>query len=212
MRLDDVRVKICGLTTREDVEHAVRCGADYLGFVFAHSPRRADPVEVAHWLDAARGGAEVVGVFRDTPLPEVAATIVALDLDLVQLHGSERGREWLELPVRVLEVRPVKGAAVAESRFNGAAWADLLDSGSGGSGRTVDWASAAEHARGRRTFLAGGLTALNVSQAVARVCPFAVDVASGVEREPGRKDPRLVEQFIQLARSAGRLRVEGPPG
>jgi phosphoribosylanthranilate isomerase len=209
MRLDDIRVKICGLTQREDAAHAVACGADYIGFVFTDSPRRADPAEVARWLDTVRGVAEVVGVFRDAPLEQVQSVIHALDLDLVQLHGREAGAAWLELPVRVIEARAVAGEGAAESRFQGAAWADLLDSGGGGTGRPFDWRLAAPLVRGRRVFLAGGLTAANVARAVQQVRPFAVDVASGVELRPGRKDPSLVARFIEAARQSGREPAEG---
>lgn len=209
MQLDDVRVKICGITSREDAAHAVACGADYLGFVFVDSPRRADPAQVGRWLDAVRGSAEVVGVFRDAPVAEVRRVIEALDLDLVQLHGAEQGVAWLELPVRVIEARAVLDETVPPSRLQGGAWADLLDSGAGGTGRPFDWRLAAPMARGRRLFLAGGLNPDNVAMAIQAVRPFAVDVASGVEARPAHKDPALVARFIEAARGAPRAPRQG---
>jgi phosphoribosylanthranilate isomerase len=201
-----VRVKICGLTNAQDAAHAAACGADFLGFVFAAGPRQVEIAQLAQWLDQVRGACEVVGVFRDAPLAEVEAAIERLDLDLVQLHGQERGPEWLALPVRVIQARAVDAAGVAQSRLDSGAWADLLDTaserGGGGTGKSFDWSLAVPVARSRRTFLAGGLTPNSVADAVRCVRPFAVDVASGVELGPGRKDPAKVAQFIQQARAA----------
>ena len=197
-----VRVKICGLRREADVRAAVEAGADYLGFVFApKSPRRADVSELRSWLDEARDLAEVVGVFQDQSETEVLEVVESLDLDFVQLHGDEQGAVWQRLPVRLIEARRVTDEGIAPPRFAGAAWAHLVDPG-GGSGRSFDWQRAEEIARSHRLFLAGGLTPQNVGDAVRAARPFAVDVASGVETEPGVKDERLVREFIHAAKEA----------
>lgn len=195
------RIKICGLTRAEDMAHAVRSGADYVGLVFADgSPRRVETSTLGDWLEEARGDAEVVGVFRDQSLQQVIEAIDRFDLDFVQLHGEESGEEWARLPVRMIEGRIV-GDDVPDARFAGAAWAHLLDGGAG-SGRTFDWGLVTELARAERIFLAGGLDAQNVSAAVRTVRPFAVDVASGTERVAGVKDPDRVVAFIEAVRAA----------
>ncbi len=195
-----VRVKICGLTRPEDAHSALRHGADYLGFVFAESPRRVRAEEILPWLDELREEAELVGVFRDQSLEEVLQAVERLDLDLVQLHGKERGAEWQGLPVRVIEARAVTQARVTPSRLRESSWATLLDSASpqgGGSGQVFPWQRAVALAKRRRVFLSGGLTADNVASAIGQVHPFAVDVSSGVESAPGRKDPDKLAAFLR---------------
>lgn len=196
-----VRVKICGITCPEDGLAAVRAGADYLGLVFAEgSVRRVDPADAADWIEDVREGAEVVGVFRDSPLDEVLAAVDRCDLDFVQLHGVESGQEWQKLPVRLIETRIVTGV-LPPSRFGGTAWAQLLDSGAG-AGQRFDWSVASEIARSERLFLAGGLDPQNVADAVRLLRPFAVDVSTGVEASPGRKDPQRIAAFVRAAREA----------
>lgn len=200
--MNGVRVKICGLTRPQDMEAAVRAGAEFLGLVFAPgSPRCVTVEQVQPWLDEARGDAEVVGVFRDQPADEVLAIAHALDLDLLQLHGQESGPQWHGLPLRVIEARVVAGDALPGPRLPGHAWAQLLDGGAG-EGRAFDWGLAEEVVRAERVFLAGGLHPANVAEAVRQVGPFAVDVSSGVESAPGHKDPELVARFIAAARGA----------
>ena len=202
--MNRVRVKICGLTRAEDARCALRSGASYLGFIFAESPRRVRPEEIAPWVDELREEAELVGVFRDQTPQEVAQIVEALDLDLVQLHGSESGDAWRQLPVRVIEARAVSEKGVAPSRLQDTAWATLLDSVSqkgGGSGQTFPWRHAVAPAKRNRIFLAGGLTPANVGEAIARVQPFAVDVSSGVESAPGHKDPAKLAAFVQAVRA-----------
>ncbi len=193
------RVKICGLRRRADVEQAVQCGADYIGFVFGAGPRAVDVEDLAKWLDDVRDPAEVVGVFRDASFEQVVETVTRFDLDFVQLHGDEQGQQWHRLPVRLLEARIVRDHVVAPARFAGAAWAELLDSGAG-SGQTFDWSLAPSLARARRTFLAGGLTPENVGRAIAEVRPFAVDTSSGVEDSPGIKNHERIQAFLEAAR------------
>jgi phosphoribosylanthranilate isomerase len=199
--MQECRVKICGLTRPEDVVASVAAGADFLGFVFAPgSPRRVDARELASWLEDVRGDREVVGVFRDQSVQEVLACVEICDLDFVQLHGEEHGDAWKRLPVRLIEARIVHVGQVAQARFAGAAWAQLLDSGAG-SGRAFDWSSAERVARADRVFLAGGLHPGNVGAAIQQVRPFAVDVSSGVEVRPGQKDPHALRAFVDSVRN-----------
>jgi len=198
--IDRVRIKICGLTHPEDMAHAVDCGADYVGLVFAQSPRRVDERELAAWLEDARGDAEVVGVFRDESVERVIETIERFDLDFVQLHGAESGEAWRRLPVRLIEARIVEERGPRPSRFGGAAWAELLDSGAG-SGRTFEWALARAATRATRVFLAGGLDPSNVAAAIAAAGPFAVDASSRLESSPGRKDAARVRAFCEAVRA-----------
>lgn len=195
------RIKICGLTRAEDMAAAAEAGADYVGLVFAEGSSRQVVVDdVAAWIEDARGDAEVVGVFRDQSFEDVLRAVDTLDLDFVQLHGHESGEVWKSLPVRMIETRIV-GDTVPDARFAGAAWAHLLDAGAG-SGTIFDWDLARELARSERVFLAGGLDPDNVADAVRTVRPFAVDVASGTEASPGRKDPARLRAFAAAVRAA----------
>ncbi len=195
------RLKICGITTEEDARAAVDAGADYLGLVFAAgSPRRVDPSRLG-WLDSLRESVELVGVFRDQSPEEVEDLALSLDLDFVQLHGAESGESWRRMPVRVVEAAVVEGGILPPPRLAGIAWARLLDGGAG-SGVAFDWAAAATVARSERLFLAGGLDPTNVGRAIEQLRPFAVDVSSGVELSPGRKDPERIRAFAQVLREA----------
>jgi phosphoribosylanthranilate isomerase len=194
------RWKVCGLTRLEDAQAAVVAGADFLGLVFAeNSPRRVRPADL-DWLEAVRGDAELVGVFRDQPADFVRQVALDLDLDLVQLHGQETGDSWRNLPVRILE-----GAVVADSipepRLPGLAWGRLLDGGAG-DGRTFDWKLALGRAKAERLFVAGGLSSQNVGEVVRRLRPFAVDVSSALESAPGIKDPMRIQDFARALQEA----------
>ena len=203
------RVKICGITRPEDARCAVEAGADFLGLVFAPgSPRRVDLVALESWLEDVRDPAEVVGVFRDQPLEVVLEMVERFDLDFVQLHGREEGDAWKRLPVRMIEARVVHDAGLPPARFPGAAWAHLLDGGAG-SGTGFDHALAVEPARAERVFLAGGLDPSNVAEAVRQVRPFAVDVATGVERSAGEKDHDAVRAFLRAVRTTDDPRERG---
>lgn len=205
-------VKFCGFTREEDVRVAVRLGAQYLGLnqVLA-SPRFVPPSESTALAKAARDEADrldirrpvLVGVFA-VAAGEAVAAARRCGLDAVQLHGPSacRDLECLAFP-SILAVRPRAGEAVL---LPTGAWAYLVDAHDdvllGGTGRLADWGVAAEIAGRARVFLAGGLTPDNVERAVARVRPFAVDVASGIESAPGVKDHALMGAFIEAVRRA----------
>ncbi len=196
------RVKICGLTNLADALAAVEAGADALGFVLAKSPRRVTPVQVREIVEKLPPLVSTVGVFVDTPLEEVAAIKAGCGLDWVQLHGSHGQEQLAELGPRVIKVLAVGGQAPDPHDYPGARL--LLDTAvagrSGGTGQTFDWSLAVELARRRPIILAGGLNAGNVAQAVTIVKPFAVDVCSGVEKEPGRKDHEQIRSFVARAK------------
>ena len=184
-------VKICGITRLEDAEAAVACGADALGFVFwPGSPRFIDPFRARKIVRALPPFITAVGVFVNQPLDYVNGVASLVRLGAVQLHGSESPdyARSLERPV-VKAIALGTGAGVDVWPGNVIVLLDVHDPvRRGGTGQTVDWAAAGEIARRRRIILAGGLTAENVAEAMARVRPYGIDVSSGVETSPGIKD------------------------
>lgn len=219
-------VKICGLGRRADVDAAVEAGAEYLGFVFADSPRRVTPARAAEL--AADVPARSVGVFVDAAPVEVLRTAEAVPLDVVQLHGSESPDLCESLRgagVRVWKaLRPRSAAELEElaDRYRESVDGLLVEghteeaAGGTGTGFPHEWWDRAGLGRrgaddGPALILAGGLTPSNVADALARTAPQVVDVSSGVEREPGVKDPSRVRAFVRAAGKAGR-RGEGGSG
>lgn len=195
-------IKICGLTSREDAELAVAAGADLVGFVFVPgTPRFVDP-SAADWLREV-SGAQKVGVFRDVRLAEVMVVRRRLGLDRIQLHGSEPEAWGPALGPGTLRAIRV-GSTIPWDRVRRlvtAGCVPLLDSG-GGTGRIFSW-QLLENRPGDVCFgLAGGLGPENVDRAVRLARPWLVDVSSGVEAAPGRKDPDKVTAFVTTARRA----------
>ena len=186
-------VKICGITRLEDAQAAVAAGANALGFVFwPKSPRYVDPARAREIVATLPESVNAVGVFVDQPADEVNEIADVVGLGAVQLHGGE-GQDY----VRAM-TRPVMKAVAVDGTNPPLvdAWPPsvgvLLDVHDpvkkGGTGKTVDWAMAADVAKRRPVVLAGGLTPENVGEAIARVQPYGIDVSSGVESEPGIKD------------------------
>jgi len=201
-----VQVKICGLTRPEDARAAARLGADRVGFNFwPRSPRFVRPEDAAAMVAALPPGVLSVGVFVDPSREELRAAVRASGVRSVQLHGDEPPAlcQAVALPVvKAIRVRDA-GSLSALSAYRVSAF--LLDSagpGYGGSGTAFDWDLAARAAARFPVWLAGGLTPGNVGEAIRRVRPLGVDVASGVESAPGVKDAGLMEAFIRNARSA----------
>lgn len=197
-------IKICGITRREDAEAAVELGADALGFVFwPQSPRHANMAAAAGIIRALPPFVTTVGVFVD-PSNDDLERAAQSGLRLAQIHGAVPSGS-LTLPV----LRAVHLSATAADGIEPDVDDDtvLLDAHDpvrhGGTGKTVDWTRARAIAARRRIVLAGGLTPLNVRHAVATVRPYAVDVASGVETEPGIKDPLKLRAFIDAVRNTG---------
>jgi phosphoribosylanthranilate isomerase len=206
-------VKICGITTVGDGVLAARCGADAIGLVlWPQSPRAVDLAAARAISSALPPLVHRVGVFVNPTRAEVERAVAEAGLDVVQLHGDETPEFCRDLPARVLKaVRVGPGFDAGDAlRFENAAGGLLLDTrvegaAPGGTGRAFDWALARSvRERARYLVLAGGLTPDNVGRAVAAVEPDAVDVSSGVESAPGRKDPARVRAFVRAVREAGR--------
>ncbi len=204
-----MRIKICGLTRREDALAAAELGADALGFVFApRSRRRVEAEAVADIVAVLPPLVTAVGVFQDQPLDEVNRIVGRCRLDLAQLHGAEDAAYLAGVRCRTLKALSLTGTEDLQrlAQFPGQT-AFLLDSGSGGTGEPFDWDLAVRAKAFGRIVLAGGLTADNVAAAVAAVRPWGVDGASGTEAAPGVKDLEKLRAFIVNTRRAA---VEGP--
>jgi phosphoribosylanthranilate isomerase len=200
-----MKVKICGVTRVEDGVAAAEAGADFVGLNFWPCSRRRVDVSRACAIAAALPATvRTVGVFVNASADEIAATALAVGLDLIQLHGDESVEFCRPFADRSIRALRVAADADLEALAEHPATCFLLDTpsaGYGGSGRTFDWSlAAAAHRYGRPFFLAGGLTPDNVADAVARVAPHGVDVAGGVESEPGIKDRALLVRFVAAAK------------
>ncbi|HEX7833644.1 MAG TPA: phosphoribosylanthranilate isomerase [Thermoanaerobaculia bacterium] len=181
-------VKICGITREEDATLATQLGADFLGFIFVkESPRCVTP-EVVRDI----GGATKVGVFRNASLDEIQRIADVAQLDLIQLHGDESDDDVRAMPLPVIKAFNVRDALPAT---NTSAKYVMFDSG-GGTGRTFDWSLLAQYDRAKPFFLAGGINADNVDDAL-RIAPDAIDLASGVERAPGIKDHDKLKRLFE---------------
>jgi phosphoribosylanthranilate isomerase len=204
--MNRVKIKICGLTRAEDVQAAVYAGADAIGFVFTASPRRVS-IDKAQKLSAyVPGGILRVGLFLDQDRSEIERVTASVPLDILQFHGSETEQEcnFFKLPwLKAVAMENAGSVKQAEQDFPGAAGL-LLDSHSkgtrGGSGRLFDWSLS--RPVDKPVWLAGGLNAENVGRAIQIVRPYAVDVSSGVESEPGIKDPTRMKAFVKAVRQA----------
>lgn len=214
-------VKICGNTNVEDAQLALDAGADALGFVLAAaSPRRVTAEQVTAILAELPAETLSVGVFVDADFAEIAQAVETAGLRAVQLHGPRdaslalRLRERFGRELTILQVLHDSEALAAELRAlaaePGAVDAVLVDSRTatapGGTGLRFDWERArsgfAESAGQLRVIAAGGLSPENVAEAIATLRPWGVDVVSGVEAAPGRKDPEKVRRFVERARAA----------
>jgi phosphoribosylanthranilate isomerase len=217
-------IKICANTSLKDALLATEAGADAVGFVFAPSPRQVTVAQVAAITPHLPAEVEKIGVFVDSTPEDIYATVRTCGLTGVQLH-SEAGpelparlREWLGPGLRILRVvhfgagAEEQAAAIAQDPNVDAVLVDSQTATAvGGTGVVFDWAVAREtlfqNAETRKCIAAGGLNPANVAQAIAMLSPWGVDVASGVEAVPGRKNPKRVREFVAQARAAA-LRAE----
>jgi phosphoribosylanthranilate isomerase len=200
------RVKICGITRLEDALAAVAAGADALGFVFyPESPRAVSVEQAAEIICQLPPFVSSVGLFVNENRAVIEATVAACGIDLIQLHGDETPEECLFPGRRVIKALRLKDAASLARAADFKVCALLLDAWSaqvyGGSGETFDWRLLKNFAARQPVILAGGLTPENVAAAVTAVRPYAVDVSSGVECVPGRKDHVKMAEFIRQVRS-----------
>ena len=202
------RVKVCGITNLEDALAALEAGADMLGFNFyARSPRRVSPSEARRVVERLPAGVECVGVFVNESAPAGVERVARESgVGAVQLHGAETHEFCRALrgltTIKALRVGPDFTPESAAAYPTDAVLLDAYVAGEwGGTGHTFDW-SLARLTREAvpRLFLAGGLKPENVAAAVAAVRPFAVDVCSGVETSPGRKNPRLIRGFVEIVK------------
>ncbi len=201
-------VKICGVTSEEDALLAVGLGASAIGFVFAPSPRQVAAARVADIVKRLPQDTITIGVFRDESPQRVVELVTHTGLTGAQLHGSETPSSTQYVRERVgfvVKAFPAGSPRLADAAEFGADLV-LVDAPSPGSGRLVDFAVLEGLADASRLVLAGGLTPENVTEAIHRVQPFGVDVSTGVESEPGVKDPRKVAAFIAAARDAAPVR------
>lgn len=208
-----MRVKICGVTNLDDAAEAVRLGAWAIGLVrHEGSPRRCPPAEAVRIASAFRRKCEVVGVFVNPELDEVAKAVEDAGLTMVQLNGEE-GPSFCAETARRTGVKVAKAIHVSSAADIHAAEAfrtdyHLFDSGGkglwGGTGQRFDWGLLRERRSEVPAIVAGGLRADNVADAISITHPFAVDVASGVEAEPGRKDHLAMTAFFEAAREVAK--------
>lgn len=199
-----VRVKICGITNLEDALAAVAAGADALGFVLAPSQRQVTPEKIAEIVTKLPPLLTKVGVFANMELEKVREIMASCSLDLAQLHGEESPEYCLTLSPRAIKAFRVKDDTFLSvlPRYKAAAF--LLDSYDaslkGGTGQVFDWSLAQRAKDYGPVILSGGLTPENVRQAIKHVLPYGVDVSSGVESRPGKKDHKKLKAFIQAVK------------
>ncbi len=204
-----VKVKICGITALSDALCAAEAGADALGFVFYdRSPRYVPIAAAAAIIRQLPPWILKVGVFVNAPEDLVVQAARECGLTLLQFHGEEPPEYCLQfglMSMKAFRVHTADSLEVLPTYLTDAWLLDAYVAGQpGGTGAVFDWDLATQaRALGRPIFLAGGLTPENVSEAVRRVRPFGVDVSSGVEASPGRKDHDKVKAFIRAAKEAG---------
>ena len=206
-------VKICGITNEDDALLAVAMGADAVGFVFAPSPRQVAAQQVYDITRRLPAEILTIGLFRDELPERVIDTVNRAGLKAAQLHGHETPDMVAQVSEQVRWVIKAIAAGSTDARRADQFNTDmiLVDApGGGGAGRVFDWSLIDEVASGPRMILAGGLNPDNVADAVAKVRPWGVDVSSGVEKSPGRKDALKVKNFIQRARLASPQQHLGP--
>lgn len=204
-----IKVKVCGITNGEDALAAVESGADALGFIFYEkSPRYVVPAIAGQIIAELPPLVVSVGVFVNEGLATVRSIMDTCHLGMAQLHGDENASYCHELSRPVIKALRLKNResllALAEYQGRGSVRGFVLDTFSevayGGTGQITDWTLAAEVAKSTPILLAGGLTADNVTEAIRVVRPYGVDVSSGVESAPGKKDRAKLRAFLEAVR------------
>ena len=203
------RIKICGMTDKTEVAHAVASGVDALGFIFVKkSPRYIDPEQAREVFSIIPPFVDAVGVFMDEDPDLVSEIAQYCSLTLLQLHGSESPEYCKNFNLRILKAFQVTPEMTTETLncYRNTVSGFLLDTyhkdKGGGTGETFDWSLVDKLEFDAPFVLAGGLTVDNVGEAISKVRPYAVDVNSGIEKEPGRKDVVLIEKLVERVRAA----------
>jgi phosphoribosylanthranilate isomerase len=198
-------VKICGTTSEEDALLSVALGADAVGFIFAPSKRQVTATAVSDIVKRLPPEVMTVGVFRDDDAQRVVDQVLASGVRAVQLHGQETRKdiEFIrsKLPLTIIKV-VAAGSSQVQKADKYRADMVMLDAPNPGSGQVYDWRLADGVPDGVKLIIAGGLNPENVHAAIESVQPWGVDVATGVEASPGRKDPRKLREFIKNAKDA----------
>ncbi len=192
-------VKVCGMTDAAAVEAALAAGVDAIGFVFAKSVREVTPAQAAALAAPARGRALCVAVTLHPDAARVAEIMAVFQPDVWQTDWQDYAG-LLPLPAGVAQLPVLRDAAAVAGA--GSAARVLFEGPRSGTGEVADWSAARRVATEREVVLAGGLNPANVAEAIAAVRPFGVDVSSGVEAAPGRKDPARIHEFVTRARAA----------
>ena len=206
-KINVVRIKVCGLTDPSEAKAVAEAGADAIGLVFAKSPRKIDPDRAREIVQNLPPMVQTVGVFVNESSEKIRQIIDYCGLDLVQLHGEETPETCKQLAPRAIKAWRIRKRADIQDLlpYQEVVKAFLLDAWSprvhGGTGETFDWSIAVEAKKvlSRPIILAGGLRPENVARAVKQVRPWGVDVSSGVENAPGKKNIELVADFIRRA-------------
>ncbi len=205
------RIKICGNTNSEDAILAKESGANFLGLIFTESKRKVSIEQAKVIIAAIPNYNSFVGVFANQPKELVEKIVTQLNLNWVQFHGDETSRYcdyFTHKKINVIKTFRVQDVMSLKRLEEYDIAAFLFDTFSrhelGGTGQTFDWSVIEKrpYIHGK-LFLAGGLTVQNVAEAIRRVHPYAVDVASGIEQSPGKKDPKLLKEFIQSVKESG---------
>ncbi len=200
------RVKICGITNWEDARAAVEFGADALGFVFAEGPRRANPGSAAEIIRSLPPFLTCVGLFVDEAPELVGKVARECRLNALQFHGEESPeycRQFTLRKIKAFRIRDENSLKVISLYQMDAYLLDACVEGmAGGTGERFNWDLAARAKEsGRTIILAGGLRPDNVAEAIGKVRPYGVDVSTGVESEPGKKDHEKMKEFIRIVKS-----------
>ena len=204
-----MKVKICGITNKKDAQDAIYLGADAIGFIFYKNSKRYVSPEIAEEISLfCPPFVSRVGVFVNMPLEEVDSVVQQCNLDYVQLHGDEDIDYCIKCNTKVIKVFRIENIEdISEiSKYQGVVSSILLDTKSkelyGGTGKHFDWGIAiAAKEYQMPMILSGGLNAENIEKAIQIVDPFAVDLNSGVETEPGKKDYHKINSIIQLIKN-----------
>jgi len=203
-----MKVKICGITNQEDASAAVELGVDALGFIFAKSPRQIEPEKARRIINSLPPFVTTMGVFVNEDQTKVRDIVNFCGLNLIQFHGDESPDICGKFMPHSVKAFQIKDETSLEriKPYNGMVRAFLFDTYSketrGGTGKTFDWGLAVKGKKlGMPVILSGGLSPTNIEEAILKVSPYAVDVNSGVEIGPGKKDHLLMKQLMERIQS-----------